>query len=51
MGAMKLFFGCRHPDEDFLYKRELLQLHEQGTSLSLARIRKHPRTLSDPTAS
>ena len=29
-GAMKLFFGCRRADEDFLYKKELLQMHEQG---------------------
>ena len=27
---MKLFFGCRRADEDFLYKKELLQMHEQG---------------------
>jgi sulfite reductase alpha subunit-like flavoprotein len=30
MGAMKLFFGCRRSDEDFLYRDELLQFHEQG---------------------
>ena len=29
-GAMKLFFGCRRADEDFLYKKELLQMHEQS---------------------
>ena len=30
VGAMKLFFGCRRSDEDFLYREELLQFHEQG---------------------
>eukprot|EP00802_Teleaulax_amphioxeia_P004247 Tamp_04251.p1 GENE.Tamp_04251~~Tamp_04251.p1 ORF type:complete len:584 (-),score=99.33 Tamp_04251:1614-3296(-) len=30
MGAMKLFFGCRRADHDFLYHKELSLLHEQG---------------------
>lgn len=30
VGAMKLFFGCRRSGEDFLYREELLQFHEQG---------------------
>ena len=31
IGAMTLFFGCRGAELDFLYKKELLQFHEQGT--------------------
>ena len=33
MGAMKLFFGCRRADHDFLYRDELLQFHEEGALL------------------
>ena len=34
VGTMKLFFGCRRADEDFLYKKELLQFHDQGVLMS-----------------
>ena len=27
VGPMVLFFGCRHPDEDFLYKSEIEEMH------------------------
>ena len=33
MGAMKLFFGCRRADLDFLYQKELTLLHELGACL------------------
>ncbi len=27
-GANLLYFGCRHSNSDFLYKQDLLQLHQ-----------------------
>ena len=30
IGPALLFFGCHHPDEDFLYKDELEQWEQQG---------------------
>ncbi|GER88865.1 NADPH--cytochrome P450 reductase [Dictyobacter vulcani] len=30
VGASLLFFGCRHPEHDFLYKDEFAALEEQG---------------------
>ncbi|WP_262696276.1 bifunctional cytochrome P450/NADPH--P450 reductase [Kordiimonas aquimaris] len=30
MGDAMLFFGCRNPDQDFLYKEELTKAHEDG---------------------
>eukprot|EP00960_Hanusia_phi_P046770 758026-Hanusia_phi.AAC.2 len=36
-GQMWLFFGCRHPDQDYLYKQELLKLQrDDAVQLSVA---------------
>lgn len=37
LGPAMLFFGCRHPDQDFLYRDELEQMAKDGlTSLHVA---------------
>ncbi|MEP1423087.1 MAG: cytochrome P450 [Erythrobacter sp.] len=30
LGHALLFFGCRHPDHDFMYREELADFHERG---------------------
>ena len=30
LGPAMLFFGCRHPEQDFLYQDELTAWHEAG---------------------
>jgi|SRR5579859_2849453 len=30
LGAAYLFFGCRHPDHDFLYREQLEQFDKEG---------------------
>ena len=30
LGEAHLFFGCRHPDHDYLYRDELADFHERG---------------------
>uniref|UniRef100_A0A1I7TWM0 NADPH--hemoprotein reductase n=1 Tax=Caenorhabditis tropicalis TaxID=1561998 RepID=A0A1I7TWM0_9PELO len=30
VGAMHLYYGCRHPDHDYIYKEELAQFQEDG---------------------
>jgi len=37
LGDAMLFFGCRHPDADFLYREELMRAHDAGlVDLSVA---------------
>ncbi|KAG5488898.1 hypothetical protein JIQ42_00516 [Leishmania sp. Namibia] len=35
-GSIHVFFGCRHPDEDYLFGDELAQWKENGVARSLA---------------
>jgi len=43
VGDIDLFFGCRHPDHDFLYEKELEEFRESGilTNLYAAFSREH----------
>ncbi|GCE27502.1 NADPH--cytochrome P450 reductase [Dictyobacter alpinus] len=36
VGSSLLFFGCRHPEQDFLYKDEFTTLEEQGITEVIA---------------
>lgn len=44
VGRSLLFFGCRHPEQDFLYEEELRQLEAQGiTELAISFSRLDPQ--------
>jgi len=34
-GEVILFFGCRHPDKDYIYKEELETYHKEGSITQL----------------
>jgi cytochrome P450/NADPH-cytochrome P450 reductase len=47
VGKALLFFGCRHPEQDFLYEQELKGFAEQGITdlyVAFSRLPDQPRT-------
>lgn len=44
MGETLLYYGCRRSDEDYLYREELAQFHQDGslTQLNVAFSREQP---------
>jgi cytochrome P450 / NADPH-cytochrome P450 reductase len=47
VGPSLLFFGCRHPEQDFLYEHELRDYEERGlttVALAASRLADRPRT-------
>lgn len=47
IGKALLFFGCRHPEQDFLYKQELKDFADQGITtlyVAFSRLPDRPRT-------
>ncbi len=41
LGEALLFFGCRHPDHDYLYREELADFHERGIATIHAAFSRH----------
>ena len=41
LGEAHLFFGCRHPEHDYLYREELAEFHERGIANVHAAFSRH----------